>query len=61
MTLIVGSGVGTYFWLNELGVFKFSESDLKAITNYQHQDNSIVFDSKGKKIGEFFSSYYIFI
>lgn len=50
----------TYFWLKELGVFQLSEEDLQEILEYKPYDNSIVYDRKGQKIGEFFSAYYIF-
>ena len=47
-------------WLYSLGIFSYSENDLKAITEYVPMDNSVVYDKDGQKIGELFSSYYIF-
>ncbi len=49
-----------YFWLSGLGVFTVSESQLSLITQTQQADNSLVFDRRGNKIGEFFTEYHHF-
>jgi penicillin-binding protein 1A len=60
--LIAGTLLSTmsFFWLKNVGIFDFNEKHLSAILNYKPYDNSIVFDRNGRKIGEFFSSYYIY-
>ncbi|SMF21176.1 transglycosylase domain-containing protein [Pseudobacteriovorax antillogorgiicola] len=52
------AGIG--IWLSNLGVFDLSEKDLTAITEYKPMDNSVVFDKDDRKIGEFFSAYYVY-
>ncbi len=48
-------------WLNQAGVLHLDESRLLVIIDYQHSDNTLVFDREGQKIGEFFSDYHVFI
>lgn len=50
-----------YKWLETLGVFKVSETEISSITEFKASDNSIVLDNQGKKIGEFFDRYHIFV
>ncbi len=57
----VGGGVFGYLWLSELGLFDVNDEQLSTITNLKPEDNSLVFDRDGKKIGEFFNTYNIYI
>ena len=59
--LIVASGVSFGFWLKSIGIFDLTEKNISAIVQYKHFDNSVVYDSDNKKIGEFFSFYHIFV
>ena len=54
-------GVALSVWLSRTGVLNIDESRLAVITQYQHADNSLVFDRSGEKIGEFYSDYHIFV
>lgn len=49
-----------YMWLNTLGVFNLDLNRLDALRNFTYQDNSVVFDRNGVKIGEFFEKYHVF-
>lgn len=59
---LVGVAVGGWliFWLQSSGILTIDESKLQVIIEYQHSDNSLVFDREGRKIGEFFSNYHVF-
>jgi penicillin-binding protein 1A len=61
VVVLTGVGAGASIWLNDLGAFEVNSSQLEAIKSWKSQDNSIIYDRKGDKIGEFFSSYHIFI
>jgi penicillin-binding protein 1A len=52
---------GAYSWLDELGVFSTDAKRFDVITNYRPSDNSLVYDRDGKKVGEFFSSYQVYV
>lgn len=54
-------GALTYRWLDELDVFDVSMSELRALSSRPPADNSLVFDRDGNKIGEFFSSYHVYV
>lgn len=66
-TLIIGFlgtvGVAAlgYSLVSELGLFEVSDDQLKIIVDRKPDDNSLVFDRDGKKIGEFFNNYNIYI
>lgn len=59
--LTIGAGAFGYAWLTELGLFEVTDSQLDLIVNKKPDDNSLVFDREGKKIGEFFNNYNIYI
>lgn len=50
----------SYFWLDQLGIFSLSKKDLIRLTQYQAQDNTLIFDRHDKRIGELFSTYYVY-
>ena len=50
-----------YLWLSELGVFQISDDTLKTVITQKPADNSIVYDRNGKKIGEFFNNYHVYV
>ena len=55
------SGVGLGLWLKELKVFEVDARHIEAVTKARPEDNTIVFDREGKKIGEFFANYHVFV
>jgi penicillin-binding protein 1A len=57
----LGTLVWIAIWLQQTGVLHLDQSRLKVIIDYKHSDNSLVFDRKGEKIGEFFSDYHVFV
>jgi 1A family penicillin-binding protein len=52
---------GSIVWLDTLGVFDVDETKLQLLAMQKPKDNSLVFDRNGEKIGEYFSSYRVFI
>ena len=61
LTLItIAMMMSLYMWLNALGVFNLDLKRLDAFRNFTYQDNSVVFDRNGMKIGEFFEKYHVF-
>jgi 1A family penicillin-binding protein len=48
-------------WLRSHDLLTIDESRLAEITNFVPKDNSLVFDMNGKKIGEYFHSYQIYV
>jgi len=59
MSIAAAGGLGT--WLEEIGFFDIQQSRLEVLINKKYEDNSIVYDSNNKKIGEFFSSYHVYV
>ncbi len=59
--ITVGCGIFGYLWLSELELFKVTDEQLSTIVNLKPEDNSLVYDRDGKKIGEFFNTYNIYI
>ena len=59
--VIIGTGLATYSWLNSLGVFNLDHRKIDTLTNFNYQNNSLVFDRNGAKIGEFFERYHVFV
>ncbi len=55
------AGVFTWLWLEELGVLEIKDDQLEIITSWRPSDNTIIYDRKGEKIGEFFTQYNIFV
>lgn len=53
-------GGWVFYWIQDSGILTIDESKLKVIIDYQHSDNSLVYDRNGQKIGEFFSNYHVF-
>jgi 1A family penicillin-binding protein len=55
-------GVGsTWTWLHALGVFDFDPDVFVKQMSQQTQDNTVVYDRSGAKIGEFFDRYQIYL
>ncbi|MCX6131101.1 MAG: transglycosylase domain-containing protein, partial [Proteobacteria bacterium] len=52
---------GILIWLKNAGIMQIDESRLLLIIDYKHADNTLVFDRRGEKIGEFFSDYHVYI
>ncbi len=61
LVLSASVGIWLFTWLQQAGVLHLDESRLKVIIEYQHTDNSIVFARDGRKIGEFYSDYHLFV
>lgn len=57
----LGASWAGYNWLSELGVFDITKAQLDVIAQQKPADNSEVFDRDGKKVGEYFNSYQIYI
>lgn len=55
------AGVGFYVWLDRIGVFNIDQNKIAELQTFNYQDNSLVFDRNGTKIGEFFDQYHIFV
>ncbi len=55
--LILASSIALYSWVSSISI---DESKLDVIVNYEHSDNSLVFDKSGKQIGEFFNDYHVY-
>ena len=49
------------YWLHSEDMLNLTEDKIESILSYTPEDNTIVFDNKGEKIGEFFSQYRIWI
>ena len=63
VTLVVGGAVAlgaTLFYLHELGVFAFSKESIAKILNWEPDDNTVIYDRDGGKLGEVFSQYHIY-
>lgn len=58
---LLSTGIWLFLWLRQTGVTHLDSSRLSAIIDYQHADNTLVFDRKGEKIGEFYSDYHLFL
>ena len=56
----LGGGGLMMYWLHGIGFFELNDDMLTEITSYNSPDNSIVFDRNGDKLGEFYSSHYIY-
>lgn len=50
-----------YVWLRAQGVFSITDADLKRVTQTSVDDNTLVFDRKGNKIGELFRRYQVYV
>jgi penicillin-binding protein 1A len=60
-TVTILSTVAVVGWLKTLGVFDDQTHLLTSITAYHPSDNSVVFDRDGRKIGEYFDEYHVFV
>jgi 1A family penicillin-binding protein len=54
-------GATGFFWLNQIGVFSIDHNKIIELNQFQYQDNSLIYDRNGHKIGEFFDKYHIFV
>ncbi len=59
--VLFGSAWGAYSWFDNLGIWDFDQSQLQVITESKEVDNTLVFDRNGRKIGEFFSNYHVYV
>ncbi|RZA17189.1 MAG: hypothetical protein EOP10_23185, partial [Proteobacteria bacterium] len=41
---LLAGGIATYSWLSAAGLFEIDDAKLDLIVNYQHSDNSLVYD-----------------
>lgn len=57
----IGITWASFQWLGELGVFEISKDQLDLIAQVKPLDNSEVFDRDGRKVGEYFNSYQVYI
>jgi penicillin-binding protein 1A len=57
----IGFAVGGGMWLKEIGFFNPSIKRLSVLIDKKYQDNSLVYDRNGEKIGEFFNSYHVHV
>jgi penicillin-binding protein 1A len=48
-------------WLDDIGVFSITEAQIAPIANVKATDNSLVYDRHGKKIGEYFDAYQVYV
>lgn len=53
-------GIGLCVWWQSLGLFNLDKAKIASLANFKYQDNSIVYDRNGTKIGEFFDEYHLF-
>lgn len=60
ISFILIGGLGLGLWLAHIDIFSIKNEQLRAITEYQAPDNSLVLDKNGKKIGEYYSAYYVY-
>ncbi len=60
MSLVLIS-IAVTLWLQSIGVFSVDDKQLQKILDYKPADNTVVFDRKGEKIGEYFSTYYVYV
>ncbi len=58
---VISCGLALFFWLENLGVFNINDSVLQSISRQAPLDNSVVFDRNGKKIGEYFNHYHLYV
>lgn len=59
--VILSIAAAGIFWLKEHELLDIDDAKLAAITNFTPQDNSLVYDAHGRKIGEYFHSYQIYV
>lgn len=52
--------VGASLWLYGLGIFDDQSSRLETIQQWKPQDNSIIYDRNGEKIGEIFNDFHLY-
>lgn len=57
----VATFAGVYYWLEDLGVFRISDQLIVGVDKHVPPDNTIVYDRNGKKIGEFFNHYHLYV
>lgn len=61
VAMAFAASIGGYVWLDALGVFTNDVNRFDVILNLKPSDNSVVFDRDGKRIGEFFNSYHVYV
>ena len=61
LALGILAAVFAFLWLNDLNVFTIDNSRIELIVHARQADNSLVFDRNGRKIGEFFNSYHVYV
>lgn len=60
LSIVLSFGIAFYAWIEKAGILDLDETKLDVIINYEHSDNTLVFDKHGKPIGEFFSDYHVY-
>lgn len=50
-----------YLWLRDLRVFNLDPQQLNVIVRSRSNDNTLIYDREGQKIGEVFASYHVFV
>jgi len=59
LAVVAGLLAGS-LWLRDIGVFAITDARLETISDWQPQDNAVVLDRSGQKIGEFFAADHVF-
>lgn len=57
----LGFGAALFFWCQSLGLFALDKGKIANLDGFKYQDNSIIFDHQGTKIGEYFDEYHLFV
>lgn len=52
--------LGTFYYLNEFGMFANNKARFLPILNWKAADNTLIYDRDSNKIGEIFSNYHIY-
>ncbi|MEI6834172.1 MAG: PBP1A family penicillin-binding protein [bacterium] len=55
------TAMSLYIWLDRVGVFEIDHEKIAELQTFNYQDNSLVYDRNGNKIGEFFDQYHVFV
>ncbi|MBC7530245.1 MAG: penicillin-binding protein [Oligoflexus sp.] len=58
--MMLAVSIGAWIWARSEGLTDLDVSKLDIIVNYEHSDNSLVYDKSGKQIGEFFNDYHVY-
>ena len=53
--------IGLIVLMKDIGLFSDNNQALRVIQQYRTPDNSVIYDRKGEKIGEFFTNYQVYV